>query len=62
MGDHIDPMRIRLEKIKYQKEKRRNEKEMKIRKVKDAQNMMNQSNWVAGEIIKTSYQATTSTT
>ena len=32
MGNHIDPVRIRLEKIKYFKEKRREEREKQLLK------------------------------
>lgn len=47
MGEHIDPMRIRLEKIKYQKDKRRANRETQQQIVQEVKNYMGTADWVA---------------
>ena len=46
MGEHIDPMQIRQEKIKYQKNKRRGERETLQKKITEAQTVMHEADWV----------------
>ncbi len=46
MGDHIDPMQIRYEKIKYQKNKRKLEREHMQKKISEAQTTMHEADWV----------------
>eukprot|EP00347_Sterkiella_histriomuscorum_P011160 403373523 len=46
MGEHIDPIQIRHEKIRYQKEKRKQEKQHMMQKINDAQNVMHEADWV----------------
>lgn len=46
MGEHIDPMQIRYEKIKYQKNKRKCERETLQKKISEAQTVMHEADWV----------------
>ncbi|CDW88250.1 UNKNOWN [Stylonychia lemnae] len=46
MGDHIDPIQIRHEKTKYQKNKRKQEREQMVKRINQAQNTMHSVDWV----------------
>ena len=55
MGDHIDPMQIRFEKIKYQKNKRRLDKETNQAKksaLEQIPQLELQGEWVLHEVDK----------
>lgn len=52
MGEQVDPMKIRQEKIKHYRGKRKIEKQENLKKIMNAQEQMDRANWIAEDVEK----------